>query len=145
MPITFDSLEDLKAFCREFGVKAEKPETVATVAPVLLEMEAPKVRKPRVLKAELAQAPATKPERTRRPKGEETLTAKIQRIIQQFIDKRKEFTANDVYGQLVQKEPGVNKQSVITSVLKQMNSHFKNISFEERPGAGPRNVKVYMP
>ena len=75
----------------------------------------------------------------------ETLTGKIQATIQKFLDSKKAFTANDIYADISQRDKAVNKQSVITSVLKQMNSTFKQIKFVERPGAGPRAVKQYTP
>jgi Fe2+ or Zn2+ uptake regulation protein len=93
-----------------------------------------------------AKASATGEKRPKgRPKAEGTLTSKIQDTIQKFVNAKKEFTANDIYDDLSKREKDVNKQSVITSVLKQMNSQFANISVSERPGAGPRPVKVYRP
>lgn len=80
-----------------------------------------------------------------RPRSSGSLTAKIQDTIQKFISNRIPFTANDIYEDLVKRDKTVNKQSVITSVLKQMKTSFDFISVEERPGAGPRPVKVYLP
>jgi hypothetical protein len=80
-----------------------------------------------------------------RPKAAGTLTSKIQDTIQKFLNNRREFTANDIFEDLSKREKDVNKQSVITSVLKQMNSSFSNVKVTERPGAGPRPVKVYIP
>jgi hypothetical protein len=81
----------------------------------------------------------------KRQRGEVTLTSRIQDVIREFISQRREFTASDVYEALAKQDDSINKQSVITSVLKQMNTTFNEVSVEERPGAGPRPVKVYMP
>ncbi|MDX2084668.1 MAG: hypothetical protein SFZ03_04695 [Candidatus Melainabacteria bacterium] len=78
-------------------------------------------------------------------RGEGTLTGKIQTVIQELISNRQSFTANDIYAILSEKDTTVNKQSVITSVLKQMNTTFEKIKVSERPGNGPRPVKVYLP
>ncbi|MBY0403865.1 MAG: hypothetical protein K2X66_08195 [Cyanobacteria bacterium] len=80
-----------------------------------------------------------------RPKAPGTLTAKINETIQKFVTGKKKFTANDIFDDLAKREKGVNKQSVITSVLKQMNNHFQAVSVSEQPGAGPRPVKLYTP
>jgi hypothetical protein len=181
MPITFDSLEELKDFYRTFRLEekagAGRLSTVVKETPTekrkpgrppkadKTEKKAPQpaTKKPGVkgrpaksavvaapkaktAKAVSAKASATGEKRPKgRPKAEGTLTSKIQDTIQKFVNAKKEFTANDIYDDLSKREKDVNKQSVITSVLKQMNSQFANISVSERPGAGPRPVKVYRP
>jgi len=162
MPITFDTLDELKAFYRSFrldGVAAtavkEKPvkgpkvsrksdeepprkrgrkpgSTAAAVKPAAKRGPKPKAVKEVTLRKAAA------------PKGD-TLTSKIRETIRKFLDAGRSFTANEVYDDLVQRDPSVNKQSVITSVLKQMNSTFKEIAVTERPGNGPRPVKLYNP
>ena len=75
--------------------------------------------------------------------GGKTLTAQIIDAIQKHLTKKSSFTANDIYAIVSKNNDAVNKQSVITSVLKQMNSTFSHISVTERRGNGPRPVKLY--
>jgi hypothetical protein len=102
---------------------------------------APKVLKEKPVKSSLSGEKRPKG----RPKAPGTLTAKINETIQKFVTGKKKFTANDIFDDLAKREKGVNKQSVITSVLKQMNNHFQAVSVSEQPGAGPRPVKLYTP
>jgi len=74
-----------------------------------------------------------------------TLTSKIQDSINKFIGTKTQFTANDVFDDLAKRDKDIKKQSVITSVLKQMNTNYKNITVSEKAGQGPRPVKVYIP
>ncbi len=74
-----------------------------------------------------------------------SLTGKIQTTIQSFITKKQAFTANDIFTALSKRDKTVKKQSVITSVLKQMKTTFATVKVTEQPGAGPRPVKVYKP
>jgi hypothetical protein len=180
MPITFDSLEELKAFSKAFkltnarGVK-EAGLSLEAAAPkkrgrkpkaAQATTEAPKKRGRKPKAAKLAEV-AVKGKRGRKPgstnkttvKGMakstapkakrvrtgETLTVKIQNAIQNKIQGKQEFTANDIFKMLSTKDPSVNKQSVVTSVLKQMNSTFATIPVGEKAGMGPRPVKVYRP
>ncbi|MBK8190624.1 MAG: hypothetical protein IPK79_09280 [Vampirovibrionales bacterium] len=113
--------------------RGRKAKAAATV-------EAPKKRGP---KPKASAAPKTNAGKGR-PRGSDSLTSKIQGAIQKFIDQKQAFTANDVYAEVARRNRDVNKQSVITSVLKQMKSTYQNISVSERPGAGPRPVKVYQ-
>jgi hypothetical protein len=154
MPITFGSLEELKEFVVEFQVKDTRREgltqsktasrvvpdqVIATVSkPSQVKSSASSVKSSNVRKQ--AKAPAST---TDQPVV--TLTSKIQEVIRGFIDRKEEFTANDIYFKLYKIEPSVNKQSVITSVLKQMNTTFSDIKAGEKPGNGPRPVKVYYP
>lgn len=157
MPITFDTLDELKAFYRAFSLEEKAgngyKKSVALQEP---EDEQPKKRgrKPGVkmalVKPALKRGPKPKGVSAKKaiepkPKRDKsnTLTAKIQNAIRVFLDKGNSFTANDVYDVLSKKEPAINKQSVITSVLKQMNSTFKQIAVTERAGNGPRPVKLY--
>lgn len=150
MPITFDTLDELKAFYRSFrldetGGNGRAPElTVRT--------QGKRGRKPgsklTVSKPGAKRGPKPKmkvvAKKAATPKGD-TLTSKIRGTIQKFLDANRSFTANEIYDDLVQRDNTVNKQSVITSVLKQMNSTFKTIAVTERPGNGPRPVKLYNP
>lgn len=207
MPITFDSLDELKDFYKHFKLMTEKGGTALLTVP---KTEAPstgkrkpgrppkaksektaikkadKTPKKRGRKPAAATTVKAKPKATKlvkgkattangagktratkntakaapklkmgkattaarpkgRPKAEGTLTSKIQAAIQNFVSHRKAFTANDVYAELSKKDKSINKQSVITSVLKQMNTTFSKVSVKERPGQGPRPVKVYTP
>ncbi len=150
MPITFDTLEELKAFCRTFRLD----EKAGSLSKSGGEESAPRRgRKPGSSKRPVGRPPAkykkgaaktVKAKVPRVPK-EDTLTFKIRETIRKFLDANRSFTANDVYDDLVRRDKTVNKQSVITSVLKQMNSAFKTIKVTERPGNGPRAVKLYNP
>jgi hypothetical protein len=76
-----------------------------------------------------------------------SLTSKIQQAIQERLNKDLSFTANDIADDLQEAEPNVpiNKQSIITSVLKQMNSTFASVEVDLVAGNGPRPVKLYNP
>jgi hypothetical protein len=163
MPITFDTLAELKAFYRDFRLveKAGKGISITGIgegeegeverprrrgrppgkkaAQIAVKVAGKRGRKPKAL-----QEKAASKRGPRADKGE-TLTSKIQKSIQGFLDANQSFTANDVYDDLSKKDSSVNKQSIITSVLKQMNSTFKHIPVTERPGNGPRPVKLYNP
>lgn len=162
MPITFDTLDELKAFYRNFRLTetdqnghAKQQEAEALQEPEEVSSPPEKKKPGRRPAAELmsvVEKPATtkrgpKPKienapKTKREKGN-TLTAKIQESIRKFLSSKKSFTANDVYADLAKKDDQINKQSVITSVLKQMNHTFAEVSVTERPGNGPRPVKLY--
>jgi hypothetical protein len=188
MPITFDTLDELKAFHRTFKLEEQEVRETSAAAgfatAAAVAAPAPAKRKPgrppgsttakkvvaapkqapkkaaikakpkataKPVKAKAVAAPAKKIKAAEpavkrpkgRPKSAGTLTAKIQDTIQKFLNGKQSFTANDIYTDLSKREKGVNKQSVITSVLKQMNSTFSSVTVKERPGAGPRPVKVY--
>jgi hypothetical protein len=170
MPITFDTLEELKDFYQSFRLDENAPrrgralkvrtkeDKSANGRGAKYELDAPKSRgrKPGRKKSD-ADKPAAK--RGAKPKSvkvtkakkdpnaepKDTLTSKIRATIQKFLDANRSFTANDIYDDLAQRETDINKQSVITSVLKQMNNHFSKVAVTERPGAGPRPVKLYNP
>lgn len=159
MPITFDTLEELKAFYQAFslnetGTSHKQSGYIAEAEP---EQPQPKKRgrKPgsSLNKTAVAQLPlkrGPKPASLKnaaelKPKRDKsnTLTAKIQNAIRGFLSANNSFTANDIYAILAKKDSTINKQSVITSVLKQMNSTFSEVSVTERAGNGPRPVKLY--
>jgi hypothetical protein len=167
MPITFDTLDELKEFYLAFnlqaaaGVKRAKPAAFDESGNGVEEPEEKQQRRgrrPQAVKAVVEEAPkkrgrvagvrqgkapiALKEGKSRKDQGE-TLTSKIQNAIQSFLDDGESFTANDVYSVLAKRNANVNKQSVITSVLKQMNGKFNDVSVTERPGNGPRPVKLY--
>jgi hypothetical protein len=157
MPITFDTLDELKAFYRTFKLDEKLAEQALSVALPGLREDKPRRGRPPAQTKKVAEKQTMPTRRGRKPgsvkaaaniakpkreKGD-TLTSKIQDAIQGYLNKNASFTANDIYGVLAKKDAGVNKQSVITSVLKQMNSTFKTISVSERPGNGPRPVKLY--
>ena len=158
MPITFDTLDELKAFYRTFRIEEKSGNGQSRLYAPAVEVERESKRgrpgrkpgrkslidkpiskrgpKPKAVVASKSTTPV------KREKGN-TLTAKIQDSIQKFLNNKRSFTANDVYDDIVQRDNTVNKQSVITSVLKQMNSTYKHISVSERAGNGPRPVKLY--
>jgi hypothetical protein len=158
MPITFDTLDELKAFYRAFRIEEKSGNGHSKLYAPAVEVEKVSKRgrpgrkpgRPKLAdkltakrgpkpKAVTASKFAAKP---KREKGD-TLTSKIQESIGKYLNTHRSFTANDIYDDLAKQNPGINKQSVITSVLKQMNSTFKTISVTERPGNGPRPVKLY--
>ncbi len=147
-----------KATAKPSAKKALKPVAKRAVKPAIKKAVKPaakkaapkptakKAAKPvvkKLTKPALKKAPPKKPAAAKNSGA--TLTGKIRATIQTFLDHKKSFTANDIYADLSQRDKTVNKQSVITSVLKQMNSTFKTIPVTERPGNGPRPVKLYNP
>jgi hypothetical protein len=76
-----------------------------------------------------------------------TLVDQIKSLIQQHMDKKKEFTANTIFTLLEAKDPSINKKSVVSSVQKLMQEgRFAKIKREERrDGSAPRAKKYYMP
>jgi hypothetical protein len=150
MPITFDTLEELKAFTRSFRLD-EKAASALLTASSTKERKNGSNDKPgrkpsiKIEKTAVKKALKAKVNATAKPKREkgETLTSKIQDAIRVYLKSSKSFTANDVYDVLAKTDTKINKQSVITSVLKQMNGTFKTVSVTERPGNGPRPVKLY--
>jgi hypothetical protein len=158
MPITFDTLDELKAFMNRFhlqekqtgknlsneenvwdvqvGRKAKMSKPGRRGKMLALETEVSSGKRGRKPKLQ-AKAPQSKRERG------ETLTAKIQESVRKALGRNQSFTANDIYDDLIKRNPEINKQSVITSVLKQMNSTFSTISVSECAGKGPRPVKLY--
>lgn len=158
MPITFDTLDELKAFYRSFRIEEKSGNGHFRLYAPAVEVEKVSKRgrpgrkpgRPK-LADKLAVKRGPKPRAimaaklTAKPKREkgDTLTSKIQESIRKCLSASRSFTANDIYDDLARQNPGINKQSVITSVLKQMNSTFKTTSVTERPGNGPRPVKLY--
>lgn len=160
MPITFDTLDELKAFYRAFSLEDQKAGSRSKLS---LKSEPESIlpkKRGRKPGQPLKQEPVEKIAKKRGPKPKalsakklalvkpkrdksNTLTSKIQDVIRGYLSKKSSFTANDVYDVLSKKDANINKQSVITSVLKQMNSTFSDISVTERPGNGPRPVKLY--
>lgn len=122
---------------------AKKVVKVAKVAKPAKAVKVPKAAKPKKAAAKVGKVAKAPKTRGPRANGRLTLTSKIKDTIQGFLSSKKPFTANDVYDEMAKQDKGINKQSVITSVLKQMNSTFANIKVTERPGAGPRPVKLY--
>jgi len=132
--------------------RGRPPKNVAAVAtpakrgPKPKTAAAPKAGKKAVVKATKATV-AKKPAKpvVRRPRGEGSLTFKINTAIEQFIGNKKAFSANDVYSSLATSDKTINKQSVVTAVQKQMKTKYAGIRVEDRPGNGPRPVKMFMP
>ena len=114
-----------------------KPKATKAAAKTTTKAKAKPGPKPKATKA-AAKKPAAK-------KTGISLTDLIKGSIDGFVSKKQSFTANSIYDDLVKKNPKVNKQSVITSVLKQMNSTYSSMDRGEQAGNGPRAVKVYYP
>ncbi len=165
MPITFDTLDELEAFYRTFKLEEGAAKSIRATTPASTHTaDAPRRGRPAGIVRQ-TESDALEPRRRGRRPGStvapkavkkatslslapkrdkgNTLTARIQDAIRQFLAGKKEFTANHVYAVLAKSDDSINKQSVITSVLKQMNSTFKDVSVAERPGNGPRPVKMY--
>jgi hypothetical protein len=164
MPITFDTLDELKAFMNRFHLQEKQTSDKLTgktrsneenVGAVVRVGRKEKMTKPgrrgKMLALETEVSPGkrgrkpklqAKAPQSKRERGE-TLTAKIQESVRKALGRNQSFTANDIYDDLIKRNPEINKQSVITSVLKQMNSTFSTISVSECAGKGPRPVKLY--
>lgn len=146
MPITFDTLDELKAFYRTFRLDEDgKGSRGRRSAAPGLRVRGEKGLKRGPKRGSQGRASAVVKVKKAPVDKTATLTFKIRAAIQSFLDAGRSFTANDVYDELVRRGYTVNKQSVITSVLKQMNSTFKTIRVTERAGNGPRKVKLYNP
>jgi hypothetical protein len=152
MPITFDTLDELKAFYRSFRLEEKAGNGNALhAAPAIQDDQVSHRGRPgrkpsvKVEQPAVKRGPKPKIQAATTPKREkgETLTSKIQDAIRKYLNGNRSFTANDIYDDLAKRDDDINKQSVITSVLKQMNSTFKTIAVTERPGNGPRPVKLY--
>ncbi len=76
-----------------------------------------------------------------------TLIEQIKSVIQQNINKKKEFTANTVFSELEKMDANINKKSVVSSVQKLMQEgSFAKVKREDRrDGSAPRAKKYYMP
>ena len=80
----------------------------------------------------------------RQPRG--FLSAIVAEAIENNLSKKTAFTANDIYNAVVKKGPNIEKQSVATTVLKQMTSTYKGrVRRTSRKGTSPRPVNVYTP
>jgi hypothetical protein len=168
MQLIFDDLQELKDFIQEFlgestPAPAKKSGAVATLerpvvaarAEVTDIAEAPRRGRPPKEKAAMVSKPVAKTngkaapakkaansEPSRRRDGL-TLTDRIRGIIDKFVADGKSFSANAVYDEISKKDKDVNKQSVITSVLKQMTTNYTHINWVEAEGNGPRKIKLY--
>lgn len=145
MPITFDTMEELIEFCETFQLSN---------SPAQRRGRPPKkgAKKRGRPAKNAAKNPVGRPKgsgkKSKKPTKKRvgpTLTSKIQDAISQFVSKGQSFTANDIYYVLAKNEKEINKQSVITSVLKQMNTNFADIKVTDAKGNGPRPVKLYQP
>lgn len=139
MPITFDTMDELIEFCKTFQLnnpsKSESRKTGKRGRPPKNSTRS--VGRPK--------GSGKKPAKPVKKRQGPTLTSKIQDAISQFVSQKQSFTANDIYDVLAQEDKKINKQSVITSVLKQMNTNYTNIKVTDAKGNGPRPVKLYQP
>ena len=73
-----------------------------------------------------------------------TLTAQVKASIQALIDVKRPFSANDVYAKLAETNPKATKPTVLSTASKLMATQYHLLS-EERPSAGIRPMRVYLP
>lgn len=146
MPITFDTMEELIEFCETFQLSRQTPKKRGRPASKRTKRGRPSastsqkrpVGRPKGSGSKAQKAPVKK-------RQGPTLTSQIQDAISQFVTEGQSFTANDIYDVLSQRNNNINKQSVITSVLKQMNTNFNDIKVIDAKGNDPRPVKLYQP
>jgi hypothetical protein len=167
MQLIFDDIQELKDFINEFmgnaapTVKAPQVPSIAvqrfTEAPVatahktavattVAVSDAPRRgRPPKALTQGMTAAPKKMPQPVMVPRRRDglTLTDRIRMVIDRLIKEGKAFSANTVYEEVYKQDSDVNKQSVITSVLKQMTTHYTKVSWVEAEGNGPRKIKLY--
>jgi hypothetical protein len=124
-----------------------RPPKNASITVLPKQPKAPKLDKPKKapkLVAEKApKAIKAAAKTTRKSDGGPSLTDRIRTVIDKHLANGKEFSANSVYDEIAKKDKDVNKQSVITSVLKQMTSNYTQVKWAERQGNGPRKIKMY--
>jgi hypothetical protein len=128
MQIIFDSLDELESFVLRF-------QTPGAALPSATDEKGKKLNSKSSL-------PVSKPRVTR---SGETLTVRVRKVIENYIQKGTSFSANSVYQTLLKKDPDTKKESVIASVLKLMTSEFVSVPFKFEKGKGPRDVKMYHP
>lgn len=142
MPITFGSMAEFEAFCRAFqpneqtsSYKAQgQPEQSAKAAYKTAQM----ISQPK------AEKPARKTVAAPKPKRENSLTDQVKTVIQAFIDAKTAFSANDIYAKLSETNPEVNKPTVLSLSSKLLSTQYQ-LPSEERPSAGIRPMRVYLP
>ena len=138
--IQFESLQDLRAFLSGEQVPTKIKSKMGR--PRKTELLSEGIKKNQSMPADLPKA--RKKRKSMAPRTG-TLTEKIRNQIETFMKSNTKFTANDVYDAMVKSgHKDLNKQSVITSVLKLMKSAYKYIKVKEIPGNGPRLVKLYV-
>jgi hypothetical protein len=160
MQLIFDDLQELKDFIQEFlgeSAPSSKQQAQKSVAvqerPIVttrVSVPEPVVEGPRRGRPPKSEATALKATKAAKPPVEAirrrdglTLTDKIRAVIDKFVAEGKAFSANAVYDEIYKKDKDVNKQSVITSVLKQMTTNYTQVNWVEAEGNGPRKIKLY--
>lgn len=143
MRITFDSVEELKTFCRTFRLEEDGHPTADQRKATDESLEQTESAAPRVKTPE----PASKPpaERVARKSGGKTQVERIRTAIEGFCKAGKSFSANDVLEKVLAGDRSLNFRSVLTGISKMMSTEYASLSFTEKPGKGPRPVKVYHP
>lgn len=142
MRITFDSVEELKTFCRTFRLEEDGHPTAEQRKATDESLEQTESAAPRVNPEPASKPPA---ERVARKSGEKTQVERIRTAIEGFCKAGKSFSANDVLEKVLAGDRSLNFRSVLTGISKLMNTEYAGIPFTEEPGKGPRPVKVYHP
>ena len=144
MPITFGSQEEFHAFCQVFELRNSVPAASRTK---------PLASQPTNKLASRAKSsnPVKAPSKTTRTapktpavKRENSLTDQVKASIQALIDSKTAFSANDVYSKLAENNPNANKATVLSLSSKLLATQY-HLPSEERPSAGIRPMRVYLP
>jgi hypothetical protein len=146
MPITFDTLEELKAFYRSFRMEDSTGSARSLKAESKPVSQKQKKTHPKPKAITQAKVEAAKVGKAKKSGAKpETLTARIQATVQDFIQRKRPFTTNDLYEAVASREKGINRASAITAISKMMNTQYASIKYTEKSGKGPRPIKVYKP
>lgn len=122
MPISFTSLDELKAFCHSFSLHEDQKSSIrATTEP---------------------ERRSHKPN-TSLHRGE--LASEIKTLVEQFLDQSEPFCAQTIYQSLQQQRPQAAKASVLASFSLIMKKHYGHLNTELRPGVGLRATRYYLP
>ncbi len=126
MPISFTSLDELKAFCHSFSLHEPQKRSVN------------KALRPNPEPDRRSQKPNTTLHR-----GE--LASQIKTLVEQFLEQSEPFCAQTIYQCLQQQWPQAAEASVRASFSLIMKKHYAHLNTELRPGAGPRATRYYLP
>jgi len=156
MPITFDSMKEFEAFCKAFEPRSNgaatsvsptpNKSTVAKIDPKAAARAVKPIQSPRreVKSITPANKLAKHPSKKLAAPKPNTLTAQVKASIQALIDAKRPFSANDVYAKLAEANPKATKPTVLSTASKLMATQYHLLS-EERPSAGIRPMRVYLP
>lgn len=151
MPIEFDTLSELKAFCQMFelkqGVSFKSQVKLQAVKPAKSKTNAAKVKmvQPKPAKAKRGPVKAERKATTPKPKRENTVAMQVQSAIDALVEAKTPFSANDVLAKVSENNPSTSKPTVLSTTSKLLSAKYSHIPTEERPSSGLRPMKVYMP